>query len=209
MFVNIHSHKDTLTENSVIWNLTFSEAEIIFATNRKGFLSVGIHPWFAEECNIELMVKLEQWSSDPRLVAIGECGLDKNSKVSLSIQMQAFEMQIALSEKVQKPIIIHCVGCFNELFEIRNRVNPVQTWIIHGFRGKPELAAQILKAGCALSFGEHYNAKSVRVTPIDRLFIETDESNISVEEIYRQIAAIKGCKVEELLAGDFFVNLMK
>lgn len=206
MFVDIHSHNDTLTDNPVIRNLTFSEAEIIFSTDTKGFFSVGIHPWFAGEYNSELMVKLDKWSKDERLVAIGECGLDKNSKVLLSIQMQIFEMQIVLSEKVKKPLIIHCVGCFNELFEIKRRVNPLQTWIIHGFRGKPELAAQTLKAGCYLSFGEHFNTQSVRITPIDKLFVETDESKMSIEELYHQIAVVKGCSIEELSAGEFFIR---
>jgi len=206
MFVDIHSHKDTLTDNPIIRNLTSSEAEIIFSSKKKGLFSVGIHPWFAGEDYFELMPLLEKWLKDPRFVAVGECGLDKKSKVTLSIQQQIFELQIALSEKLKKPLIIHCVSCFNELFEIKRRVNPLQTWIIHGFRGKPELAAQTLKAGFALSFGEYFNAESVRITPFEKLFVETDESSMLVEDIYNQIAIIKACKIEELSAGSNFVN---
>ena len=206
MFVDIHTHKDIPTKNPTIRNLTFSVAEKIFSSTEKGYFSLGFHPWFADESNPELFIKLEKWASDKRLVAIGECGLDKNSKVLLSKQLQVFEMQIALSEKVQKPLIIHCVGCFNELFELKKRMNPHQTWLIHGFRGKPELAEQALKAGCSLSFGEYFNINSVRITSIDKLFMETDESKLPIEEIYQQIATIKGCRIEELSAGDIFVK---
>ena len=85
-------------------------------------------------------------------------------------------------------------------------MNPKQMWIIHGFRGKPQLAGQALNAGCALSFGEHFNSESVRLTPTDRLFIETDESTMLVSEIYQSISKIKDCTVEALNAGE---NLLK
>ena len=124
-----------------------------------------------------------------------------------AVQIQVLEKQIELSEKVKKPLIIHCVGCFNELFDLKKHWNPSQIWIIHGFRGKPELAGQALKVGCYLSFGEHFNTQSVRITPIDKLFVETDESKMSIEELYHQIAVVKGCSIEELSAGDLVMNL--
>ena len=101
----------------------------------------------------------------------------------------------------KKPLIIHCVGYFNELLALKKKWNPTQLWIIHGFRGKPELAAQTLKSGCALSYGEHFNAESVRLTPIEKIFVETDESILNINEIYQNIAIIKVCKIEDLNAG--------
>jgi TatD DNase family protein len=46
------------------------------------------------------------------------------------------------------------------------------------------LAKQALKAGCYLSFGEHFNPESVRITPPEKKLFETDESELSIEEIY-------------------------
>ena len=204
MFVDIHTHHNSESEYSSIRNLTFQEAENIFNSNKNGCFSVGFHPWFVNEFNHEMLSKLENWTADSRLVAIGECGLDKNSNTDLNIQIDIFKKQISLSERAQLPIIIHCVGCFNELFELKKQLNPQQLWIIHGFRGKPELAVQILKAGCSISFGEHFNIESVSFTPIEKLFVETDESQLSIKEIYNQIAEIKNINPYELTAGELF-----
>ena len=202
MFVDIHTHKNTVSDHPAIRNLTFPEAEKLFSSDEKGLFSIGFHPWYADDFSTELFLDLEKWSADKRFVAIGECGLDKNSKISIEKQLFVFEQQITLSEKIQKPLIIHCVGCFNELFELRKKRNPLPLWIIHGFRGKPELAKQALKAGFGLSFGEFFNNESVLITPIDKLFAETDESELSIIELYRQIAMIKNINPEDLKAGE-------
>ena len=144
---------------------------------------------------------LKKHLTDSRIVLIGECGLDKHSEASLEKQLQVFKLQIELSEKLCKPLIIHCVGCFNELFELKKKLKPAQRWIIHGFRAKPELAAQALKNGCSLSFGEHYNHESLALTPPDKLFVETDESLLPIEIIYKKIAFEKNTDASEMSAG--------
>ena len=208
MFVDIHTHTKSKTKSPAIRNLTFSEAEKFFSSNEGGTVSVGIHPWLANDFSEEALSNLKKWLTEKRFVAIGECGLDKNSKASIEKQLFVFGKHIELSEQEQKPLIIHCVGFFNELFELKKTLKPQQLWIIHGFRGKPELAKQALINGCALSFGEHFNPESVKVTPIERLFIETDESNLPIEEIYAQIAIAKNCLPSHLSAGkDFFYQI--
>ena len=208
MYVNIHSHTDINSNIPGIRNLTFSEANIIYTSKINGLYSVGIHPWYADTCSDELMNKMTEWLTDDRFVAVGECGLDKNSKVSIEEQLNVFDQQIKLSEKVHKPLIIHCVGCFNELLELKKNLHPSQQWIIHGFRGKPELARQAIRAGCGLSFGEHFNEESVRITPIDQIFIETDESHIPISNLYHNISMIKNCKAEDLIAGENLIKSM-
>jgi len=206
MFVDIHTHNTLHQKFPQIVNLSFEEAEKVFSGTINGSFSVGIHPWDAEQFSDKLMLDLEKWSSDSRFVAIGECGLDKNSKVTMEVQLDVFKKQIDLSERIQKPLIIHCVGSFNELFEIKKLLKPKQLWIIHGFRGKPELAKQVLKLNCALSFGEHFNPASVRITPINKLFIETDESHITIDSLYLQIAKIKELDPNRLSAGEVLLN---
>ena len=209
MFVDIHTHSVPDADSAAIQNLTFTEAGKVFASNQKGLFSVGFHPWFANEFSEESMLQLEKWASDDRLALIGECGLDKNSKVSQQEQIDVFQQQIRLSEKIQKPLIIHCVGCFNELFDLKKTIKPQQHWIIHGFRGKPQLAAQALKSSCFLSFGEHFNPESVRLTPIDKLLVETDESSLPIEELYKQIAVLKEVDTSRLTAGELIYKSFK
>jgi TatD DNase family protein len=206
MIVNIHTHSNLQSDYPFIRNLTFVEAEEIFESNEKGFFSVGFHPWNSNQISEELFKKIEKWSADNRFITIGECGLDKNSKFDLDIQMEVFKRQILLSETLQKPLIIHCVGSFNELFELKKQLKPKQRWIIHGFRGKPELAKQALTAGCSLSFGEHFNVESVRMTPVEKLFVETDESSVSIETIFARIAEIKGVDQKQLNAGELLLR---
>lgn len=201
MFVDMHTHNSQTSTFPTVRNITVLEAESFFSSTGKGYCSLGFHPWFTDTYSEDLFQKLEMYAVDKRCVAIGECGLDKNCNVPFDMQLFVFEKQISLSEKLQKPLIIHCVGYFNELFELKKALQPKQLWIIHGFRRKQELALQALNIGFALSFGERYNEKSVRVTPFDKLFVETDESTHSIERIYQQIAKSKACLPQELDAG--------
>src|ERR1035437_2960795 len=207
MLVDIHTHTSHSTSNSLaVRNLTIAEADILFDSGMQEFCSVGIHPWQVDSFSEDMLSKLEVWAKDKRFIAVGECGLDKNSSAGFEQQLKIFEQQIILSEKTNKALIIHCVGYFNELFALKKKWNPSQLWIIHGFRGKPELAMQALKTGCALSYGEHFNPTSVRLTPTEKLFIETDESEVKISEIYKVISIAKGCKIEDLKAG---IHLLK
>ncbi|HEY6914068.1 MAG TPA: TatD family hydrolase [Paludibacter sp.] len=209
MFVDIHTYTKSQTQHASIRNLTLSEAEAFFSSNTEETVSAGIHPWHADDFTEESICDIEKWLEDNRLVAIGECGLDKNSKASIEKQLFTFNKQVELSEQFKKPLIIHCVGCFNELFELKQSLKPQQLWIIHGFRGKPELAKQALKNGCALSFGSHFNPESVRVTPIEKLYIETDESDLSIDELYAQVAIAKDCTPNHLSAGRTLFQLIE
>jgi TatD DNase family protein len=206
MMVDIHTHNQQNESSHAIQNLAFTEAEKFFSSSEAKSVSVGIHPWYIDTYTDTNILQIGNWINDKRLLAIGECGLDKNSKSPIDKQLEIFTQQIMLSEKFKKAIIIHCVGCFNELFELKKKINPKQLWIIHGFRGKPELANQALKEGCMLSYGEHFNIESVKLTPIEKLFIETDESKLTIADIYSQIANTKHISATELIAGKILFN---
>lgn len=161
--------------------------------------SIGIHPWNLTETNAQ-----SQWEAlkaaiqDSRTVAIGETGLDKLRGPSLEVQTAVFRKEITLAEAHSLPMVIHCVRAFNELIQIKKAYSPKQPWIIHGFRGKPSVARELLKHGCRISFGSQFQEESVRTTPLDRLFIETDESEENIVDIYRRIAHTRGISLEEL-----------
>lgn len=142
--------------------------------------------------------QLDAVAREKNVVAIGETGLDKLRGPEISLQAEAFERHVSVSEGVGKPLIIHCVRAYNELMSMRRRVSPSQAWVVHGFRGKPELARQLVDAGFLLSLGAKFNAATAMAIPSDKLLIESDDSDVDVASIYRSVAAARNQSVPEL-----------
>lgn len=187
----------------------FPAGEIVSLNVDSGFIapeivnaSVGIHPWLLSEVEVD-----RQWNQllelvkDRRVVALGEVGLDKLKGPSLEFQETIFRKEIALSEEMSLPLVIHCVRAFNELLLMRKELKPAQPWIIHGFRGKKEVAEMLLKAGCYLSFGSSFQETALCAVPLNRLFIETDDSDENIERLYQRIADVRGEALEVLAEG--------
>lgn len=163
------------------------------------FYSVGIHPWDLTESNVERQLDLlRQLLAKEPFVALGETGLDKLAEAPMDLQMETFEKQVELSEEYKLPLIIHCVKAVDELLAVKKEYRPVQPWIWHGFRGKPQQAEQLLQKEFYLSFGAHYLDETMRVVPADRLFLETDDSLVDIEELLRCAARVRGVEVEAL-----------
>ena len=109
--------------------------------------------------------------------------MDTMCGVPMELQTEAFERHIRLSEDVRKPLIVHDVRAHPQLISLHKKWKPIMPWVIHGFRGKPQLADMLLREGFYLSFGEHFSPASVAVVPSGKLLVETDESHLSIEEI--------------------------
>lgn len=125
--------------------------------------SVGLHPWYVNEMWQQQLERLQLDIQLPNVVAIGECGLDMVKGPELSLQLAAFEAQIRLAETHRLPLIIHCVRAFDQLLQLQKKYNPQQLWIVHGFRGKPQLAQQLLACGIRLSFAVHFNPATLEL----------------------------------------------
>jgi TatD DNase family protein len=169
-------------------------------------ISLGLHPWYASAEWRETFTAIEQYAGNNNVAAIGECGIDAlRSTLSLEEQAALLRAHALLAERVQKPLILHCVKAFDAIVALHKEISPKQAWIIHGFRGKPQQATQLTKRGFYLSFGEKFNKESLIATPAKKLFIESDESPQSIATIYSSIAAAMGTTVEEL-AGQTMKN---
>ena len=205
-YIDIHTHASTAPDDVVaVINLMFQDVRRNDIPDGNSYYSVGIHPWELNSVSLADIARIREVATDVRVKLIGECGLDKNIEVDFDRQMRFFAEQITISEKLRKPLIIHCVGYFNELIELKRQLKPSQTWIVHGFRGKPQLARQLLDVGFMLYFGEKYNVASVELTPLDSLLTESDESKLPIREIYKNIAQVKKCEVSDLsTARKFF-----
>lgn len=165
-YADVHTHNLQAGADAII-NLPI-DSEI----PAEGSYSIGIHPWDADS-NID-WARLRLKASNPCVVAIGETGLDKLRGAPMPIQEEVFVAHVRLSEELGKPLIIHAVGTYNRLIELRKKLHPTQAWLIHGFRGKPELARQLVRAGFEISLGSKYNPGVPDAIPFERLHHESD-----------------------------------
>ena len=141
----------------------------------EAWYSVGIHPWSTTEAPSQHTLDLlREAMTDPRVVAVGECGLDKLRGGSQQAQEELFKLHVDLSEQYSKPLIIHCVGRYGRLIELHRRIAPRQLWIVHGFTGKPELARQLVAEGFGLSLGARSPRGLDDIIPACKRFRESD-----------------------------------
>lgn len=205
-FFDIHTHHSSSYPDYAI-RTCFSDNDLLHVNT--GFLSVGIHPWHLTEEGISRHLQwINHAISHPNVVAIGECGLDRKREVPIHLQLEAFKYCVELSEAHSLPLIIHAVKCSEQLYSVQKQYHPRMPWVIHGFRGKKELASDYLNHGFYLSFGEHFNEDALRCTPLERMFFETDDCVLPIENIYREAASVCGISVE-LLNKQVLSNVQK
>ena len=201
-YFNLHTHQFTNQEavlelvNQYPWE--FNAAVPLY--------SVGIHPWYIKTDRIASDLKtIEEKLLLDSCLAIGECGLDKRIEIPLDLQTKVFEQQLVLAQKYNKPVIIHCVAAFQELIEIKNKLNSTVPIVIHGFSKNVQLANQLLTNGFYLSFGKYLiknpELESVfKAVPNDRFFLETDTAEQTIQEVYTLAAKYKNISIAELQA---------
>ena len=147
------------------------------------YFSAGIHPMEVEK-NIKLqeveeIIRKEKESKNNKLVAIGETGLDYHFNYPKDLQKKYFIEQINLANKYNLPIIIHSRESQEEVEKIL-RENPVKkAGIMHCYSGTAEMSKKFLEMGYYIGVGGPVTRykdvqETVKVTPIDRIVIETD-----------------------------------
>ncbi len=154
--------------------------------------SAGIHPWYLQEDTLaHHFSELKSDALSVRCLAIGECGLDKLAKTPFDLQLDVFSQQIALAETLQKPLIIHCVKAFSELIALKKKLQPSVPMIVHGFNQRTTIFQDLLREGFYFSFGaallhEDSNAAvALQNVPENRFFLETDDKNIPIQDLYQ------------------------
>lgn len=197
--IDFHTHKNVQSE-IVISIQSIRQGEPL---PQQGLFGYGLHPWDSETQTIFQIN--DDIKNNKNLFYIGECGLDKLKGGSLEQQLSIFEDHIQISEKLKKPLVIHCVGYFNELLQIKKEKQPHQPWIIHGFTGHPQLARQLTSAGFRLSFGpailseKSKAAQSLKQIPPESFFLETDDSNEPIKEIYKNAIKIRSISIKQMI----------
>lgn len=204
VFVNIHGHRKA--NNIQEWVLrSLMASEYPPDDIEYGYYSVGFHPYnvgkFDEQ---DTLNKVRLSTENPNVLAIGEIGLDKSIDVPLDVQMGIFKKQVEIAEMVDLPVILHVVRAFNEIIEFKKAHNPSVPMIIHGYNGNKEMAAELVKAGFLISFGEAIAMDKTKiieaceVVPLNKMFLETDEGEMDIREVYFTAAELKGVSLDVL-----------
>lgn len=183
-------------------------SDIFFAMPKKKPISLGLHPWYATIDKLELQMKyLTVLARQDNVKMIGECGLDKLKGENIDNQLLILERQITLSEELKKPLILHCARAFDELIAMKEKLKVNVPMIIHGFNKNEKLGAQMVAKGFYLSFGaavlKENSGAAKLISELDEFLLETDDSEITIEEIYHAVAEIKKCSIDELKAFIF------
>lgn len=184
-FEDIHSHN--FLGEKTIRNVFPRDIEKFIKQYPHQPISVGIHPWFISNDWEQDFLLIEKYAQSDLVIAIGETGLDKKCTTDFFLQKQVFERHTLLSERLEKPLILHIVSAYDELLHYKNLFKPKQQWVIHGFRGNEILAKQLLEKNIFLSLGEKYNPNTLRFLRKHTFFTETDESLFPIKELREQM----------------------
>lgn len=199
-FFNFHTHQ--FTNQSNILELVNQYPQEF--DESIPFYSIGIHPWYIKEDQIDLELKIiEDKLLAENCLAVGECGLDKRIEIPLEQQIIVFEKQLALAEKYKKPVVIHCVAAFQEITAIKKKLKISVPMIIHGFSKNKQLAEQLIKDGFYLSFGKYLLKNpdlktAFESVPNDRFFLETDTIEEDIQQVYNIASEYKNITIKEL-----------
>jgi TatD DNase family protein len=146
----------------------------------EAYATIGLHPHDAST-GTDWLGPLAR-GAGPRLVGIGECGLDYYYEHSArDEQRRAFAAQVALAHELSLALVIHARDAWDDLFEVLASEGVPERTVIHCFTGGPAEAERCLEAGCDISVAGIVTFKNadelraaIKVTPLDRLHVETD-----------------------------------
>ncbi|MGH9418408.1 MAG: TatD family hydrolase, partial [Thermoanaerobaculia bacterium] len=142
--------------------------------------AVGFHPHEAKDCDDAAFAEIERLANEPRVVAIGECGLDYHYMYSpRETQIAVFERHLDLSTRTSKPIIVHNRESTDDMVSILTASGA--RGILHSFTESEDVARKFIDAGYFISFSGIVTFRSAealracaKALPHDRVLIETD-----------------------------------
>ncbi len=145
------------------------------------YAAIGYHPVGVEKRTEEDFVRLAKMLSHPKVVALGECGLDHyHDKDHKQEQASAFERHIALAKASALPLVVHMRDAARDTLAILKKHAPVHG-VMHCYSGSVEMSADFIDIGMHISLGgplTFLNAKTPKAVaeavPLDKLLIETD-----------------------------------
>jgi TatD DNase family protein len=209
------------------YDLESSHAAIALAeSDDRIFAVVGIQPHYAAEVGQEWLAEVRRLAAHPKVVAIGEIGLDYyHDRAPHAAQERLFRSQLELARELDKPVVIHSRDAQADIVRILSDAARGQPGVMHSFSGDWAYAEACLEVGFMLSFsGPVTFAKATelhdvaRRVPLDRILTETDSPYLAphplrgrrnepanVRLVAERMADLRGMRLEEL-AGAVWRN---
>jgi TatD DNase family protein len=196
MYIDIHSHTGYHKDTTIVVRNIFPDQ--VSEEGETRFFTIGAHPWFINNENQDSYMKIiGQEAVKDECIAIGETGLDKVAETPYELQIEVFEQHLEIARKLKKPVILHCVRSYNEMQKYRSKSNKQIPWIFHWFNASAEVANDLIRKNCYLSFGHMLyteNSKAYKLfpdIPLENVFFETDDAGYSIADIYAKAAELK------------------
>lgn len=186
------------------------------------YAAVGLHPNYAEIWQDEDIEQYRVMLAHPKVVAVGEIGLDYYHTVEFKAnQQRAFRMQLELACEAETPVIIHDRNAHGDMYKILREYKPMG--VMHCFSGSVELARETLNYGMYIGLGGAVTFRNAvtplevaKYVPLDRLVLETDApymipapcrpekgrgrcDSSMIRSTAEKIAEVRNMDVEELL----------
>lgn len=191
----------------------------------KLYAAVGLHPEDVKTYTPEGWDMICRLAEHPKVVGIGETGLDYYWDTSTKdAQKVLFEQHIDLAKQLHKPLVIHDREAHGDTLEILKRTNAKEVGgILHAFSGSVEMAMEVIKLGFYIGLGGPVTFKNARkavevaqAIPLEYLVIETDcpymapvpfrgkrNEPMLVQHTATKIAELRGISVEELIEATY------
>ncbi|WP_405356656.1 TatD family hydrolase [Ruminococcus sp.] len=181
------------------------------------YACAGIHPENLEGLPDDYLERLKELLKHPRVLALGEIGLDYHWDIPRDVQNRVFEEQLLLARELDVPVVIHDREAHGDVMALVRKYQP--KGLMHCYSGSVEMLKEVLKLGMSISLGGTVTFKNARVpvevaaaVPLDRLLLETDapylspvpyrgKRNDSTNIAYTaaRIAAIRSMDAQELI----------
>lgn len=189
------------------------------SSNSMVWATVGVHPHDADGFDESAESEIERLAGEPRVVAVGEVGLDYYRNVSSQEgQRTAFTTQVLIAKQVGKPLVIHVRDAYRDVLELLLGIGPPERLVFHCFSGGRDDVHDALELGGYISFAGNVSYKNAeplreaaRSVPLERLLVETDSPYLAplpyrgkpnepayITEVGRALANAIGKPVEDI-----------
>lgn len=189
------------------WDVVLS-----LAARYKGCISpqLGLHPWWVGRQSDAWIHRLQTLLEQHPFAGLGECGLDKGARIPgaahFDEQLQAFELQLQLGEKLKRPLSLHCVKAYGAVVSALERLRISVPVVLHAWTGSVEMTIRFLKLSSVYFSLNGYITKvlparalpMVRVIPLERLLLESDAPDgcIHLSEDWMKALSDLGCDAQ-------------